>query len=1518
MMRLKSILQSHGVISVLLILVILAWTQPTFSQDAGLSYDFSSIVRDISMDNVKRHIAYLTSLDSRVSGYPGFFNAVNYVVSNLEMLGVKPFGYNGSFLENFTITVPMDHGSYIQVIGGPKFKAYALWPNYVNPSPYVSPDEGDDVVDVGKGLPEDFDGKNVSGRFVLMDFDSRWFFRFAIMYGAKGVIYVGDEITRPSAFQIAYNIPLMFPRLYLSRSDGLKLREILQKYSNIKVRVVCNMTWEAIQVPNIVGLIPGQGELANEYVVLSAHLDSWSIVPTLAPGATDALNPAVLLETARVLIRNPVQRSVIILVTAGHWEGLWGAREWVENHWDMVGTSIKAFASLDLSYDSNQLSLTNVGSTYSYANVQALNVRYQWLVDRFFKRYIPTLREIYGSDFGANFIDKILLTYPPAIQNIPVFEGIGTTSYDSEPYTSAAYGGGFAFHTSNSLRIWAKTPNDTLEKVDFRNLEEQAIAIICSIWALANEPRIELTQSPARVTSTGEWGYCTLIIQVVEYNMTTAFWDAFTPERHPSEWKDLIVSFSSRVLTAGSMLGASALGGVIDIVAKPNEKGEVVIHGLKPLTGGIIGAYVINRTNGEIEWANDMGVYRAPNSLPGELRITSVEYRQMVSIFPCGSIALFSLFNPNDLTAIGQIVPYNFLSHGPMIRYSYLPFFYGDTMIFVMPDTPTEILLSTGGRFPIGVLLNASENNRKGWGYIVRQGETLRISFTPLKIAEDIFLLTTGRSEVAERFNTYNPSIVLFEGLGRESFFNARKSYEEGFFAKSYSLAYSAWAFISQAYSSLMDLIWQVIYGIVFITMLLILFAVVLERLLYSKHGLRRIIFIVCCFLAFLIFISFFHPGFHIATNAAMVIIAFGIIAVTIPLLGFILGEASATAKVLRKVTIGEHIADISRLSVASASFTVGIENMKRRRFRTLLSLTSITLIVFSLVTFTSITATPMPREDKLTRETPYPGFLVRKYPWTPIPEELYFQLKYQYGDAFYITPRVWIFPPPPPGGGLGFITFTNKTLTTIGALWGLTPEESNVTGIDESILSGGRWIEPGDLFVCLISSSAAENLTRELGRPINVGSTIRILGVNLTVIGLFDGSKIWSGAYGIKDLDDEPITPLMPIVSAGEISYTLPPHFTGDEVIIIPYELAVRIMETSFDPYWRFFLSSVAIRLKDRSNINLISKLARDVALRSAIDVCYTASEESIGTVSIIRSRQWYTATGMETFTIPLVIGCFIMLNMMFSAVYERIREIKIFAAVGLSPLHISLLFLVESATYAIVGCVLGYLMGVVGCWIFSSLALYPPGFYPNFSSYLVLLVVAMGIGITLLSTLYPASKASSVALPSLERKWRLPMPTGNVWSILMPFVATTESEAIGIMAFMKEYLEAHSMEGVGSFITKNVKYSSAREADSVVKKLSAYVTLVPLDAGVAQHLSFIAISKGRERFNLILELERERGLRDIWITSNRTLINEVRKQLLIWRTLPSDQKRKYIDAGRVLEDYSSKTRYENLGGGK
>ena len=89
-----------------------------------------------------------------------------------------------------------------------------------------------------------------------------------------------------------------------------------------------------VPMHNVIGMVRGS-ELPNEYVVFSAHFDSWDG----GSGATDnGTGSSMMLETMRILRQtypNP-RRTIVIALWGGEEQGLNGSRRFVNMHPDIV------------------------------------------------------------------------------------------------------------------------------------------------------------------------------------------------------------------------------------------------------------------------------------------------------------------------------------------------------------------------------------------------------------------------------------------------------------------------------------------------------------------------------------------------------------------------------------------------------------------------------------------------------------------------------------------------------------------------------------------------------------------------------------------------------------------------------------------------------------------------------------------------------------------------------------------------------------------------------------------------------------------------------------------------------------------------------------------------------------------------------------------------------------------------------------------------------------------------------
>jgi hypothetical protein len=235
----------------------------------------------------------------------------------------------------------------------------------------------------------------------------------------------------------------------------------------------------------------------------------------------------------------------------------------------------------------------------------------------------------------------------------------------------------------------------------------------------------------------------------------------------------------------------------------------------------------------------------------------------------------------------------------------------------------------------------------------------------------------------------------------------------------------------------------------------------------------------------------------------------------------------------------------------------------------------------------------------------------------------------------------------------------------------------------------------------------------------------------------------------------------------------------------------------------------------------------------------------------------------------------------------------------------HIAFLFLAEACVYAIVGAVLGYLLGQVVATVLVKFG-WLAGLTLNYSSMSTVVATIIVMVVVLGSTMYPAIKASRMAVPDIERKWKLPEPEGDEWRFNLPFTVLSE-EALGLNVFMQDYFDAHADESASDFYIDQVTFSQRMEEfegrEEEAYAISMMAWLAPYDLGVSQSLRFVTSPAGGEEeelYKITLDLHRESGEIASWRRVNRRLLNLIRKQLLIWRTFSADVRGEFHERGR------------------
>jgi hypothetical protein len=548
---------------------------------------------------------------------------------------------------------------------------------------------------------------------------------------------------------------------------------------------------------------------------------------------------------------------------------------------------------------------------------------------------------------------------------------------------------------------------------------------------------------------------------------------------------------------------------------------------------------------------------------------------------------------------------------------------------------------------------------------------------------------------------------------------------------------------------------------------------------------------------------------------------------------------------------------------------------MRRRPLRTGLTCVTLILLTFSVLSFTSIRSSLKTNRVPADGAARYDGVLVRMPAWQKMEMSAYRGLAGRFG-ADRVAPRAWLST-----GSLASAFRIERdgqpdTSAEVLGLVGLTAQESAILRPQEG-LNAGRWLRAGEVDACLLPQGVADSLG--IGAPGLGHAAIRLFGERFTVVGL-----LAPDALDVADLNGEPVTPLDPEAQkppepeVGKSQGGHVPVFThlpGAQVAVLSFKAVMR--------WERAHLASLAVRTATGDD-SVLRELAE------TLDLNLFAGEG--GQRFLVNTVGVATVSGLGDLAIPVAIGALIVLNTMLGAVYERTREIGTFNAVGLAPTHVIGLFLAEACAYAVVGGVLGYVLGLAAAQAFARFDLLA-GLELNYSSMSAILALGLVMVVVVASALYPASLASRICTPGVERRWRPPAPEGDVLRMALPFTLT-QADAVGMGGFLAEFWASYSEQSIGAgFYVEGL--ALIREEDTV--ELNARTWLAPFDRGITQDVRLRMSPEPETGYYAIhVRLTRTAGDYDTWRRVCRTFLDDLRKQFLVWRTLSAEDRAAYV----------------------
>ena len=1449
---------------------------------------------------VRQSVDYLSSLGSRVVGYPGCDLAADYIETEFRTIGLE-----GVTREQFDVVVPIDRGAELTLTRtGERFELQSLWPNEVRTPTLPAEGYESPLVYAGDGRFAELPAV-LQGRVLLMEFNSgrRWLDAAAL--GVRAVVFIEPQETSfTQSMEKSASTPLDLPRFWIDRASGLRLRQLVQSGNEV-VRLTARMDWESRPAWNILGWVGGSASaLGQDTVAVEAYYDAASVVPAVAPGAEASMSIAALLEVARHLRAHPPERRVLVLATSSHFQSRQGMGDFLGRHArrqayyaerlvDPIG--IDLFIGLDLSSGSDQLGLWN--NTYDTT------------VTRY---YAPVARLIVGH--GKQVASALGLDSDRALVNgVSPLKGIGWTSYMPDPIVTNGWMAtdaglpALSFVTVLDARLPVGTPLDRVEGVTFSNLYRQ-VALLKQVLgrSLADPGLLDidpdlykalpddlrdlriLTQRFPRRSQVPDEAVAGAVIALCRYFFYGEKFKGLGPQQPKG------VNPTRMYLTDEQ--------GTVYVPTVTVGARFASAYALDPATGAIVMAPDLSG-RAEAHHGKPMG----SGSLPLGVR-WSEPVDHTIVLFPTTAQEVYSMVHPGSLTMLRAPIILDASGVAPR-QFGYSLAHDDDELAGVLfgaarPEEKDRLKMLVGGVLLVNSQGSDSEESARGIGYLPSDGPLTRMG---LRSARDMWLLDEYRLETLRTHAIENVALERLHEEGRRMIDRAVAAEQAGDWDRYMASTRAALGVEAKAYPKILSTLNDVIKGIIFFLALLIPAAFFAERLLFAAADIRRqLLGFGGLMLLIWTIMSLVHPAFELA-HPLVIVLAFSIMAMA----GFVMSLVSSRFNRYmvdnRNRAGGIHTADFSRLGAAYVAFMLGISNMRRRKLRTVLTLTTVSLLTFSVLSFSSFEDRVRFLSFALDEPAGREGILIRNAGWFRLNPPMLDFAESHFGDIGVVSPRGDILP----FDDLELPSFVEVVSEDRRArAWGflgLAPQEDSISRFGQQ-LTAGSFFERSDEFTCLLSDEMADDLgiaEDAVGRV-----SIRLLGSSLLVRGIYSSSAVDE----LRDLDGGTLMPIDHSQSAFSSSATAQGkvgtadqretgggtrgfhHLSAADVIVLPYET-----NRSFGGELR----SVAVRFDaDVDGQALVEEfLSRiDTDLYVGLPVNDGESLETFRYTSFgLTSVQ-----GLGALLVPFLIAVLIILNAMLGAVYERFREIGIYSSVGLAPVHISFLFLAEACVFAVLGVTLGYVVGQVSGKLLLALDLLQ-GVELNYSSSAGVTAAVLVMAVVLLSTLYPARVAARLAVPDTVSRWKPPPPDGDEWRFPFPF-NISQADAQGACGFLFSWFDAFSGVTAGSFYTENVRLSRSRDGDESgppIWHVEFDMWLSPYDLGVAQAARIeFAPTETPGMYSIDMSLVRSSGEHFHWRRLNPRFFTMLRKQLLIWNTLGTQARQTHNEAAAAAQE--------------
>jgi Peptidase family M28 len=507
-------------------------------------------VNGITAQQLKDYLTFIASdeLEGRDTPSRGLDIAAMYIAEHLKTWGIKPAGDNGTYFQRFPLRRNKieAHGTRLQLnnqsfVYGEDFLS-SFSPATVSNSQIVYASHGwfiksksidafqgidvkDKIVVVANNLPKgatfnDLQGKEgedwaspslyaqMKGAKALIIFgnynnlanwqSTKW------TQTEKGGVEFGDPQTQITIPTITASPRLINALFFGEKSNGNNVytagisQEFVEAFdlkATKKISLSVAVKTEQAHSQNVIGILEGSDPvLKNEYVAIGAHYDHVGMNPfangedKIWNGADDDGSGTVsVMAMAQAFSKGArPKRSILFIWHAGEEKGLWGSEYFTDNPTVPIGSIITG------------LNIDMIGRYQQAGDENAKN------------KLLPKQNEVFliGSKLMSTELGEVSEATNKAFLKLGFNYKYDDPNdpeqyfYRSDHFNYARKGIPIIFYMDGDHADYHQ-PSDSIEKIDFAQMEKVAKTIMATGWELANRPVRPKVDKPLPASVTG-------------------------------------------------------------------------------------------------------------------------------------------------------------------------------------------------------------------------------------------------------------------------------------------------------------------------------------------------------------------------------------------------------------------------------------------------------------------------------------------------------------------------------------------------------------------------------------------------------------------------------------------------------------------------------------------------------------------------------------------------------------------------------------------------------------------------------------------------------------------------------------------------------------------------------------------------------------------------------------------------------------------------------------------------------